>query len=96
MPSAYDFQRRVIEQAESRAAIQSIVVRLTGVDAVISVKTVTDPQQSPPQSEVVPVDQSIGEGEQDSASSDAATEAGQQAPRACSAGTAEDAGRRGS
>lgn len=40
--AAYDFQRRVIEQPESRSAIQSIVQRLTGVDPIVTLKTVPD------------------------------------------------------
>ncbi|MEZ6130400.1 MAG: DNA polymerase III subunit gamma/tau [Planctomycetaceae bacterium] len=38
--SSYDFQKRVIEQPESRAAIESIVSRLTGVQAAMSLKIV--------------------------------------------------------
>lgn len=48
LSGAYDFQRRVIEQPESRAAIQSIVSRLTGVEAAISLKSL--PQAESPRS----------------------------------------------
>ncbi|GAB5440802.1 MAG: hypothetical protein Fues2KO_11510 [Fuerstiella sp.] len=44
-PGQYDFQRRVIEQPESRSAIQRIVEDLTGVDPVISLQ-VTEVEQS--------------------------------------------------
>lgn len=37
-PGQYDFQRRVIEQPESRSTIQRIVEDLTGVDPVISLQ----------------------------------------------------------
>lgn len=40
--SSYDFQRRVIEQAESRSAIESIVSRLTGVTAAVSLKIIAE------------------------------------------------------
>lgn len=40
--ASYDFQRRVIEQSESRLAIQAIVSRLTGVDAAVSMKLIAD------------------------------------------------------
>lgn len=39
--ASYDFQKRVIEQSESRSAIQSIVTRLTGVDPHVTLKIVT-------------------------------------------------------
>lgn len=42
LSAAYDFQRRVIEQPESRSAIQSIVQRLTGVDPIVTLRTVAD------------------------------------------------------
>lgn len=45
---SYDFQRRVIEQHENRLAIQSIVESLTGVDPVITVKTVVAPAAAKP------------------------------------------------
>ncbi|MCR9200273.1 MAG: DNA polymerase III subunit gamma/tau [Planctomycetaceae bacterium] len=45
---SYDFQRRVIEQHENRSAIQSIVERLTGIDPVITVKTVVSPAGEKP------------------------------------------------
>lgn len=51
LDGAYDFQRRVIEQAESRSAIQSIVRRLTGVDPVVTLK-ITAPAE-PPKTETV-------------------------------------------
>ena len=38
----YDFQRRVIEQTESRAAIEAIVRALTGVTAALSLKIVVE------------------------------------------------------
>lgn len=38
LSSAYDFQRRVIEQPENRQAIQQIVARLTGVEPVVTLK----------------------------------------------------------
>jgi len=41
--SSYDFQKRVIEQPESRAAIESIVSRLTGVNAAVTLKIVPQP-----------------------------------------------------
>ena len=50
--AAYDFQKRVIEQSESRSAIQSIVSRLTGVEPLVTLKVVTDSPQQNPQSEV--------------------------------------------
>ena len=59
MPSAYDFQRRVIEQAESRAAIQSIVSRLTGVDPVITLTIVNETQQLKAQSSEVKSDHQV-------------------------------------
>jgi len=40
--ATYDFQKRVIEQSESRSAIQSIVSRLTGVDPLVTLTLVTD------------------------------------------------------
>ncbi|MEQ9408576.1 MAG: DNA polymerase III subunit gamma/tau [Fuerstiella sp.] len=40
LDASYDFQRRVIEQPESRSAIQSIVARLTGVDPVVTLTLV--------------------------------------------------------
>jgi DNA polymerase III subunit gamma/tau len=40
--ATYDFQKRVIEQSESRSAIQSIVIRLTGVDPLVTLKVVND------------------------------------------------------
>lgn len=40
--ASYDFQKRVIEQPESRAAIESIVSRLTGVTAAVSLKVVPE------------------------------------------------------
>ena len=36
--ATYDFQKRVIEQTESRSAIQSIVNRLTGVDPLVTLQ----------------------------------------------------------
>lgn len=47
--SNYDFQRRVIEQPESRTLIQKIVHRLTGVDPVVTLKTiaVASPDSAP-------------------------------------------------
>lgn len=42
LDQSYDFQRRVIDQAESRSAIQSIVTRLTGVDPIVTLKIVSD------------------------------------------------------
>ncbi|MEO2017411.1 MAG: DNA polymerase III subunit gamma/tau [Fuerstiella sp.] len=50
--AAYDFQKRVIEQSESRAAIQSIVSRLTGVDPHVTLRVVQDSPPPNPQSEV--------------------------------------------
>lgn len=40
--ASYDFQKRVIEQPESRSAIESIVSRLTGVTAAVSLKVVAE------------------------------------------------------
>lgn len=40
--ASYDFQRRVIEQPESRPAIQSVVKQLTGVDPLVTLKLVAD------------------------------------------------------
>ena len=40
--ATYDFHKRVIEQSESRSAIQSIVTRLTGVDPLVTLKIVND------------------------------------------------------
>lgn len=40
--AAYDFQRKLIDQGENRSAIQSIVERLTGVNPIVSIKTVAD------------------------------------------------------
>jgi DNA polymerase III subunit gamma/tau len=45
--SSYDFQRRVIEQTESRSAIESIVSRLTGVKAAVSLKIVAEAPPEP-------------------------------------------------
>jgi DNA polymerase III subunit gamma/tau len=46
--SSYDFQRRVLEKAENRTAMESILSRLTGQDVAVSLKIVADavPEQS--------------------------------------------------
>lgn len=46
--ASYDFQRRVIEQAESRSTIQSVVARLTGVDPVVTLRIVDDAPEAAP------------------------------------------------
>ena len=48
LAASYDFQRRVIDQAESRTAIQSIVARLTGVDPIVTLKIVGEPAAANP------------------------------------------------
>lgn len=45
--SSYDFQQRVIEQSESRAAIESIISGLTGVKAAVSLKIITEAAPEP-------------------------------------------------
>ena len=52
--STYDFQKRVIEQPENRSALQSIVSRLTGVDVAISLKIISEPTKSEPQTQPLP------------------------------------------
>jgi len=47
--SSYDFQKRVIEQPENRSAVQSIVVRLTGVDPIVTLKLISEPAKPEPQ-----------------------------------------------
>jgi DNA polymerase III subunit gamma/tau len=49
--ATYDFQKRVIEQSESRSAIQSIVNRLTGVDPLVTLQVLnsTPAQQVAPE-----------------------------------------------
>ena len=60
LSSAYDFQRRVIEQPENRQAIQQIVARLTGVEPVVTLKIL--PAEAPkaaPKSEPSEVQQPV-------------------------------------
>ena len=55
LDGSYDFQKRVIEQSESRSAIESIVSRLTGVTAAVSLKIVASeaPKQNEKQASAV-------------------------------------------
>ena len=47
LKSTYDEEKRVIEQPESRATVESVVSRLTGVTVAVSLKIVTDAASKP-------------------------------------------------
>ncbi|MEZ6124095.1 MAG: DNA polymerase III subunit gamma/tau [Planctomycetaceae bacterium] len=46
LPSSYDFQKRVIEKPEHRAEMQSIIRRLTGVDAAVNLRLIAEKPQA--------------------------------------------------